>query len=771
VPFSEWHHPASVSQSPAGRWHLVVPRRRWRRSLAGVAVAALALAPLAGTGSAAAGTAKAAAATTGKATPELWPKLAPFKSLVVANIVNSTPDEQLAATTLEGAYNQLQGPNRLYVVRNPDDQTWLNDGVLRGVRQSALQGQGSGPAGQLDALLAGYGHDIKGAILINPSDPDTVNLATTMAGIDDAMVADTSQLPLLQQYGIPVIYSFADTTFASPAAAYQWAFTNLFPETNRADLVMLNPGDEGELRDYIVATKSFVFYLTSTNSAEEPLMNQIISSRPADTPILGYIADEGPDVADLSSLGHFLNASDLLDNESDWAAVPSLPRLAEPQPKPVRADKNTVYVAFPVSDGDNAQYVEHRLFDVWTAGTDLGAVPEGWTIAPGMADYAPSLISWFNRHLPRGSELLPGPSGVGYATQMTGTDLQRFAQLSGGFMRKDSMSTVDFWENPSQVAAYAKSSGVPSISVDAPLAYLQEGKTAVVGQTSGYIDPPSALLTTIEQDVMAEPTSAPIFLEPLVDGWNFDPQDVLAVAQALASWGQTVGKKFVFATPSELALTEEAYHQGSAARLPQLNAQAVSGASLLKLPPAGQLQGYTAPTVSGPNLVANPGGQDGTTGWTDTAGTLGAGTYQGSPDITWSVPANPGPNELDPATSQQWAHTYPAVTNGDSYQFSVQVAGSGQVFMDVYNGSQDFQSPAINLKSSYQTLTWVVTIPSNAPTGQTGNAPQLQVREIGMGPVTVHITGATVQLASAAASPVMRHATILPANGSQQLTR
>ncbi|HEY1920767.1 MAG TPA: hypothetical protein VGH27_34795 [Streptosporangiaceae bacterium] len=710
----------------------------WRSSLAGVAVAALSLTAVSLPATA---STKPAASTTTKTatTPQLWPKLSPFQALVVAHLTGATSDQQLAATTLEGAYNQLQGTNRLYVVQSADDQTWLQDHVLHGVRWSALKGQGSGTTGQLNALLADYGSDIKGAIVTNSSDPDTINLATTMAGVDDAMVADPSQLPLLQQYGIPVIYSFADQSFATSTAAYQWEYTNLFSQANPADLVILNPADDGSLRDYIIATKSFVFYLTSTDSTEEPLMNQIISARPAGTPILGYIADEGPDVADLSSLGDFLNASDFVDNGSDWAAMPSLGRLVQPQPQPVRADKNTVYVAFLVSDGDNEQYDEHQMFDVWSAGTDLGAVPEGWTTAPGMIDYAPSLLSWFYQHLPADSELLPGPSGVGYATQMTGADLQHFARLSGGFMRKDSMSTTDFWETPGEVAAYARASHVPSISVDAPLAYLQEGKTAVVGQTSGYIDPPSTLLSTIEQDVLAAPTSKPVFLEPLADGWAVTPQDVLAIGQALASWGKTMGKKFVFTTPSELALTEEAHRQGTGSSLPQLNAQAVSGAALLKLPPAGQLQGFTRPTPSGPNLVSNPSGQDGTTGWTYTAGTLTAGTYQGGPDLNWSVPTT--------ESGDQWVHVYPAVTDGDTYQFSVQVAGSGQVYLDVYDGTEDLQSVAVDLTSQYQTLTWTAAIPSDAPGGQSGSAPQLQVREIGIEPVNVYIQDATVQLA------------------------
>jgi hypothetical protein len=727
----------SPGRGPGRRGHAAIFSRRSRKLISGLALAACALAPLAGLAPAHPQTARQ---PVGYPAPELWPKLAPFRTLVVTNLAGATPGQRLAATTLEGAYNQLQGPNRLYVVWNPDDQTWLNAGVLRGVRRSTLPGRGRGATGQLNALLAEYGHDIKGAVITNPSDLDTVNLATTMAGIDDAMVATPSQLRLLQRYGIPVLYSFVGQRFPSPTAAYQWEFANLFPKTNHADLVVLNPECAGSLRDYIIATKSFVFYLTSTNPAEEPLMNQIIRSRPANTPILGYVADERPDVADLSSLGHFLNVSDFMQNESDFAAVPSLPRLVQPRPRPVRAEQNTVYVAFLVSDGDNAQYVEHHMFDFWPGDADLGAVPEGWTIAPGMADFAPSLIGWYYRHLPRDEELLAGPSGVGYATQMTGTDLRRFARLSGAFDRKDSMSTVDLWETPSQIAPYARLSGLPSISVDAPLAYMQEGKTVVVGQTSSYTDPASALLSTIEQDSLAEPTSSPVFLEPLVDGWNLDPHQVLAIAQALAGWGKTVGKKFVFITPSELALTEKAYHQGSGSALPGLNSQAVSGASLLRLPRAGRLRGYTVPTTSGPNLIANPSGREGITGWTDTAGTLAARTYQGKPDIGWNVPA------AEP--HQVRAHTYPAVADGRTYQFSVQLAGSGQVFLDVYNGHHELHSPAINLRNSYQTLTWVAAIPRDAPTGRKANAPQLQVQEIGIGPVTVHIKDATVHLAS-----------------------
>jgi GxGYxYP putative glycoside hydrolase C-terminal domain/GxGYxYP third domain/GxGYxYP_N second domain len=673
-------------------------------------------------------------------TPALWPTLAPFHHLVIANVENASPAEVLAATTLEGAYNQRQRPDRIYLVQRPTDQAWLTSGALRGERESELATSGSGPGAVLGALLARYGPAIRGAIVTNPGDPDTINLATTMAGIDDAMVADPSQVPLLQHYGIPVLYSFADQSFTGPAAAYQWGADHLLPRTTGQDLVLLSPNVAGGLRDYAVATRSFVFFLTSTDGSQAPLMNQIITARPPGTPILGYIANESADVADLSSLGDFLNASDYLDNESDWSATPSPPGLRQPPPQGLRADARTVYVSFLVSDGDNAGYAQNRMFDLWHQ-PDFGTVPEGWTMAPGMVDFAPAMIEWYYRHRPANSEFVAGPSGIGYATAETGASLGTFAELSGAFMRRDSMSTVDYWGTPSALPGYAARSGIPSISYAGPLAYTQQGATAVLGQSSGYTDPASAVLDTLEQDVVTEMASGqPIFLEPLVDAWNLDSRDVLAIAQALTRWGATQGEHLVFLTPSELAATERAYRGHAGSHLPPLNAEAVPGQALLRLPPAGQLQGYVTPTLTGPNLVANPSGASGATGWYATAGQLSSGSYAGGPALTWTLGQT--------LPSQEWAHTYPAVTNGDRYVFSVQVAGSGQVFLDVWTGSADLQTPAVQLGAGFQTLTWSAAIPAGAPGGQSGAAPQLQVREDGAGPVTVQVRDATVRLAS-----------------------
>lgn len=650
------------------------------------------------------------------ATQNLWIKFSKAKTLLTADIQNSSPDVQLAATTLQGAYNQQQRSSRIYLFQRPEDEFWLKNAVPKDIEVKQLSYSNSDPNGVLKALLTQFGKDVKGAIITDPNNPDTVNVATTMAGIDDAMVITPSQETLVESYGIKILHDFRDDHLTGTVATYQWAVQHLLPQTTNKDLVMLDPSIQGYIRDYAIATKSFVFYLTSTDPDQKALMDEILKYTPSNTPILGYIPNEGPDVAELSSQGHFLNASDYLDNESVWASMPSPPSLKQPKLPAVNAKSNTVYVAFLVSDGDNAQYVQHRMQNLWQD-PDLGKVPVGWTIAPGMINFAPTIISYYYKHLPKNSELLPGPSGIGYATAETGSNLEQFASLTGDIMRRDDMSTVDYWGSPTALDTFAKASGVSNISFDAPLAYETVGHTVINEQTSGYISDPNDLLNTIEQQAATEQQGSPLFLEPLIDAWNLTPTDIYNVAQELTESGQQTGKKYVFLTPSQLSSTMKNYYSTHSAGSPSGDAP------------------YNPPG----NIISNPSGENGTTGWVvaydGQYSTLTSTSYNGSSALEWKINDNTG--------SEDWVSYYPPVQNGKTYTFSVQVAGSGQAFMDVWDGTQDIQTIPVKLTSGFQTLTWTGTIPNNAPGGQDGSAPQLQIRE-SVGSPTVYIRDASV---------------------------
>ncbi|HEX4211757.1 MAG TPA: hypothetical protein VIA06_00345 [Candidatus Dormibacteraeota bacterium] len=716
-------------------------RVRDGRGLALALAAALVACLIAVWGGAATGMATPVRADSGGPAPSLWDRFSTPRSVEWADATGLDSQDMLTAISVEGVYNAAQQPSRLYLLQSPNDSSSLGE-VPSSVHVSQLQVPAQ--QGLLQTLLDRYRGFVKGAVVDDPSNPDTVNLASTMAGLDHAIVIDPSQESMAAAVGIPVVFSFdtSDFTADTPAETYQWGVDNLLARANDHLLVMLPGSVSDDIRDYAIATGAFMFYLTSTDAAEEPVMNTIIQHTPVDTPIMGYIPNEGSDVSDLSSLGHFLNASDFLTNDSFWASLPSPPFLREhTEPAPIAAQPDTVYVAFVVSDGDNAQYMQHQMTEVWQQ-ANLGAVPEGWTVAPGTVDFDPAMLEYFNGRLPRDSELIAGPSGIGYATQTPSSSLTQFGQLSGQIMRRDDIKTADDWESLGDLTQYAQAAGLPSISVDAPLAYERIGNTVVFGQTSGYVDPAQTLFCTVEQQSAGDQAGQPMFLEPLVDGWSITPTDILRIAQQLALAGQAEGLNYVFTTPTQLAQTMDRYYQGKESGLPTANAQSMTGAQVLAEPRQTPSYPSSPVQVTGPNLITNPSGADGTTGWTTAGGTrsadatLSATTYQGQPALLWT----------DTTTTQpDWIHYYPDVQNGQTYTLSAEVAGSGQVYMDPWNGTTDVYTTPINLTSSFQKLTWTVTIPSDAPTGQTGQAPQLQVRESGAGPVNVYIQDASVQ--------------------------
>lgn len=141
----------------------------------------------------------------------------------------------------------------------------------------------------------------------------------------------------------------------------------------------------------------------------------------------------------------------------------------------------------------------------------------------------------------------------------------------------------------------------------------------------------------------------------------------------------------------------------------------------------------------GANLVSNPSGADGTDGWYLAYGGAGATfqatTYQGGPALQWTVSG---------AGQEDWVYTYPAVTSGVTYTFAVQLAGTGQVILDAWIGDADLLSLPVELGASFQTVSCQVAIPADAPAGQSGAAPQLQVATVGAGNVTVYLRQASV---------------------------
>ena len=152
---------------------------------------------------------------------------------------------------------------------------------------------------------------------------------------------------------------------------------------------------------------------------------------------------------------------------------------------------------------------------------------------------------------------------------------------------------------------------------------------------------------------------------------------------------------------------------------------------------------HTAPT--GANVFTDP---TGSLPWSyhevssggSTATIAPATTADGQSAVSW---------QQDSALPNTWIQTTPApLVQGSSYEASVTLQGSGDVFLDFYNGQQDVDSKAVTLTSTPVTL----TVDAAVPTGSIG-APQVQVRTAASGSVNLLASAVSLRQESVVTTP------------------
>jgi hypothetical protein len=121
---------------------------------------------------------------------------------------------------------------------------------------------------------------------------------------------------------------------------------------------------------------------------------------------------------------------------------------------------NKVYLSFTVSDGDNLQYMQHRMLRLWDDRA-RGSLPIGWTFSPLLLQIAPAMLEYYLRTATAHDELIAGPSGAGYMfpSRWPSAHLASFLQQTSQLMQSLDMTTLevldtDFWQ----------SSGLPFVS-------------------------------------------------------------------------------------------------------------------------------------------------------------------------------------------------------------------------------------------------------------------------------------------------------------------
>jgi hypothetical protein len=493
----------------------------------------------------------------------LLPTFQTPEHLDVYDIRSASHELQLSITTMVGLINRPKP--QVYLLSGADDDFWLTE-LLGSLPKDTHPASGDSV---LHSLLSSYRKSIQGMIIYDPTFPDSINIATMLAGQREGFLVTPAQAQDLQaMIQLPVLADLRTQHWSNRLQAYRWA-QQLLNNCSGRLVAGLNPEISTGFHSFLVATRTFVYFLDSRNclpdlannfKSERSVMKEILSAFPAGTVHLGWFIDEPSGVGLTSKAAIPVLATDFATNLEVWTSIQA----------------SQVYVSFTISDGDNLQYNQHRLLHLWRDPA-RGSVPIGWTISPVLIQAAPSLASYYLRTATPNDEFIAGPSGAGYMfpSGWPAEHLPAFLQRTGELLRAMNLSLLEVLDS-----SLLQSSGLPLISwLGAFIAWLGGSRMALtdqalqkrfvqalspfglggllsgagsgrpgwsllnntvpIYQNLGLADSVSRAIELLKHAASAN-QRRPLFLNVYLLAWNMTPSDVNQVVQQLGSDFQVV---------------------------------------------------------------------------------------------------------------------------------------------------------------------------------------------------------------------------------------
>ncbi|PLT47020.1 hypothetical protein B8V81_1244 [Paenibacillus pasadenensis] len=359
-------------------------------------------------------------------------------SLVSLSSVGTTPrslvDASNLLTSLKGVLAKSQP--RIYTLGGEEGEYAWADSL----------GLGYASVSDKWSLLTKYRSEISGIVVYDYDVPDTLNLATTIASLQNGIVAAPDLVATLTSapYNLPILEDLRGD-FTNKLQVYRYLKDHYWPQTTHRVLIGLNSNVAGYLRDYASAIEASVVWLDPRIAEEDALLRDFLSDMPAGSAYMGWWADEASGVQRVSEYGISTVASDWSSNLTVFSGT-SRTMAVKPMPNKIPLE-NKIYVSFIMSDGDNLQYMEHRFRKLWDSAS-RGTVPLGWTISPAMLDAMPGVLNYYYDTATENDVFISGPSGIGYTYPnfwSNQTYLNQFVAQSNDYMSRAGLKVATIW--------------------------------------------------------------------------------------------------------------------------------------------------------------------------------------------------------------------------------------------------------------------------------------------------------------------------------------
>jgi hypothetical protein len=353
------------------------------------------------------------------------------------------------SSIFQGLVNRIEP--RIYLNDSPSDVDWLaiykNDGYPIEIVEVT----------NFEQLMEEFCPSLDGYIVIDPEMLDTINIAQTWGSLENWMVVTPELAPVAQKYGLKEQQDLGGR-WQDRVNAYKWAFDNFFPKCSKhvagdccVDFPYHPSPGSPTIRDFLVANKAFTFDLSAAlrQRKEYQLLDKIYASLEFPAGVWGWH----------DSRDHEHWAVDRAARKSVYTicAVGS-PNLSlhggikpteatYPKQKPstrknLVAEKNKVYIAWMMTDGD-AQWVMERLQLGNWGSENRREFPMTWGFLPLVAEIAPAMYMHYIKNMNDNDYMVAGPSGAGYTYPHMYADPRQFLKYTKFYMQKCGLEIVN----------------------------------------------------------------------------------------------------------------------------------------------------------------------------------------------------------------------------------------------------------------------------------------------------------------------------------------
>ena len=475
--------------------------------------------------------------------PTLTPPAATIECISMDGIPTT---EQTLFTSLEGIVNQTQPRLAVVTTSAEGEFAWLTIHNLN---------YATNYFGDPFQAVLDYETNVTGLVVYDPTKWDTLNLATTISGLKQELVCDPSLLHTLTNapYNLAVKDDLRGK-FSSKNAVYGYLYTNYWPQCTHRLIAGLDTNNLWNLRDYAIAMKMAVVWLDPTITADANTLSPFISQMtPVSGVYLGFWPNEGGDMNWIGSYGIPVMASDDFDNASLYGGVTS--QISVPPIPPTPTLQNKIYVSLTMSDGDNAQFDEHRMKELWNSAW-RGATPIGWTIQPLLADFDPAMMNYYWSTATTNDCLVAGPSGASYAhvEYWSSSNLAAYTEASNPYLQHTGIRAVTVWDTVSTATADAYATNCPTLLgindyADGYYVTSDMGLPVIGFPTGGnYEGTTNALVSAIQNAASGWSGTSPLFIDVQADSWLVDMSEMNQVTKELPS------STYIFVRPDQLFL-------------------------------------------------------------------------------------------------------------------------------------------------------------------------------------------------------------------------